>query len=200
MPSMAKSKFDANSVGSKVLRHCVSATSPVCSDPNLVRQICLGASVAHAVGCWEGYIEAVLREFVAKVRVQSNRKIWTLISQFEAIVDRMAGGLNTPSWDNVRSLLVDIAGLDPYSAWVWPTLFSNPTDTKLFFEGILKVRHSFAHGFPIPHDVSGLTTPGSLDETYVDNAISCIEFFVSTTDQLLEHELKHRHSCMPGWN
>lgn len=199
MPSLARSKFDAANVGSKILRAYVSMASPVSTNVQLVEQVCLKAAVAHAVGCWEGYVEAVLREFVAKVRVQSHRKTWTLISQFEAIVDRLASDLNTPNWDNTRSLLVDVTGLDPYAAWVWVKLFQNPSDTKNFFDGIMTVRHSFAHGFAIPSTVPGVQNPGILDALYVDNAISCIEFFVEKTDDLLEHELKHRHSCQSGW-
>ena len=198
MPSIAKVKFDQSVVGAQVLSSfCGTASGSV--DQNFVDQVCLRAAVANVVGCWEGYVEGVLREFVAKVRVQSHRRTWTLIAQYESLVDRLAADLNTPSWDRARDLLVTVTGMDPYSAWIWGPKFANQNDTKEFFDGVMKVRHAFAHGFAVPHSVPHLTAPGQLCSAYFEDARACTQFFVEKTDELLEHELKHRHSCVSGW-
>lgn len=200
MPSIAFSKFQTSIIGATILKEARGAANAASTDTSLVEQTCLRASTAHAVGCWEGYVEAALREFVAKTRVNAHRKSWTLIAQFEAIVDKMAADLNTPNWDRARELLMTVTGIDPQPSWIWKPKFSNTTDTKNFFEGIMGVRHAFAHGFSVPHATPGLASPGILDPNYIDDATACITFFAKATDDLLEHELKHRHGTPNGWN
>jgi hypothetical protein len=190
---MAFAKFGSTSVGANILRSYAGTPSAASTDQVIIDDTCRKAAIALGVGCWEGYIEGVLR-------VQTHRRNWTLIAQFEVMVDKKAAILNTPNWDQTRDLLIEITGTDPYSAWVWQPKFANPSDTKAYFDGIMTVRHAFAHGFPIPHGIIGLATPGTLDDNYVNEALSCLEFFVRTTDSLLEHELRHRHSCQAGWN
>ncbi len=200
MSSAALVKFNGSLIGAHVLLSFNDSPSSACADQQVTNQSLLSAAVAQAVGCWEGYLEWVLREFVSKTRVHTHRNAWTLVVQFEALVDKMASSLNTPNWDKSRTLILEITGMDPYSSWVWSPTCANPTDTKNFFDGILNVRHSFAHGFPVPADVPGVTTPGYLDSPYVTSAIECLCFFASKTDELLEHELTHRHGCRSGWN
>lgn len=200
MGSAALTKFQDAIVGARVLTSFCGIASTASSNQAFTDQCLLKASIAQAVGCWEGYIEAVLPEFVSKTRVQTHRKAWTLIVQFESLVDKLTNDLNTPNWDKSRELILNITGMDPYASWIWSPRFTNQTDTKAFFNGILDVRHSFAHGFAVPTNVPALATPGQLDSSYVADAISCLEFFATTVDNLLEYELTHRHSCVVGWN
>jgi len=199
MPSAALNKFHTSLTSAKVLMAFHSVATPASGDLKFVEQTCLKAAIAAAVGCWEGYLEAALREFVSKTRVLAQRRAWSLIAQFEFIVDKLAADLNTPNWDKTRDLLLTVTGMDPYASWVWSPKYANPTDTKTYFDGILKVRHAFAHGFNIPGDVPGLLVPGVLDTTYSQDALDCIMFFATKTDELLEHELMHRHDCKTGW-
>jgi hypothetical protein len=200
MPSNSLAKFHIASAGGEILRlHC-GTPSIACADQVFVDQTCLRAAISQSVGCWEGYIEGALREFVSKTRVQAHRKAWGLITQFETIVDKMAAELNTPTWDKTRDLLIILTGMDPYASWVYLPKFSNQMDTKSFFDGVMSVRHAFAHGFSTPTKVPGIINPGILDIVYVKDALDCIKFFAEKTDQLLEHELTHRHGCLSGWN
>jgi hypothetical protein len=200
MSSKAFECFQKNIVGALVLTSQVGNSSCACTDQSFVDQTYLKSAVAFAVGCWEGYVESAIREFVSKVRVQAHRQTWTLISQFEIIVDKKASMLNTPNWEKVREFLIEITGMDVYAGWIWSPKFKNQIETKEFVDGIISVRHAYAHGFDIPADVPGLSAPGTLDAPYVDDVISCIKFLASKTDELLEHELMHRHSCRSGWN
>lgn len=200
MGSMALTKFQDEIVGARVIASFCGSASIASSDQTFTDQCLLKAAIAQAVGCWEGYIEAVLPEFVSKTRVQAHRRAWTLIVQFESLVNKLTGDLNTPNWDKSRDLILNITGMDPYASWIWTPRFANQTDTKAFFNGILDVRHSFAHGFAVPTNILGLATPGQLDSPYVIDATTCLEFFATTVDGLLEHELTHRHACTNGWN
>lgn len=200
MGSAALTKFHDSMVGSRVLASFCGTVSTASNKQTLTDQCLLQAAIAQGVGCWEGYVEAVLPEFVSKTRVQAHRKAWTLIVQFESLVDKLASDLNTPNWDKSRELISIVTGMDPYASWIWAPRFTNQTDTKAFFNGILDVRHSFAHGFAVPTDIPGLVIPGQLDSAYVADATICLEFFAATVDKLLEHELTHRHACVGGWN
>lgn len=200
MPSNALVKFQTAAIGADILKANAGVPSSACPDQSFVDQTCLKAAIALAVGCWEGYVEGSLREFVSKTRVQAHRKAWGLIAQFETIVDKMAADLNTPNWEKTRELLITLTGMDPYASWVWSPKFANQNDTKVFFDGVMSVRHAFAHGFSTPINVSGLAVPGVLDLAYVNDALDCVKFFAATTDRLLEHELTHRHGCQSGWN
>ena len=153
--------------------------APQVLDQAFTDECLLRAAIAHAVGCWEGYIEGALPEFVSKTRVQAHRRAWTLIVQFESLVDKLTRDLNTPNWEKSRELILNVTGMDPYSSWIWAPRFANQTDTKAFFDGILQVRHSFAHGFPVPSGVPGLAVPGKLDVAYVNDAVTCLDFFAN---------------------
>lgn len=199
MDSSALTKFRASLIGAKVLHVLVGTASAPSPNQDFTDQTLLRAAVAQAVGCWEGYLEEVMKEFVSKTRVQAHRRAWTLIVQFESLVEKLTSELNTPSWEKSRELILNITGMDPYSSWIWRPRFATQNDTQSFFKGIMDVRHSFAHGFATPTNVAGLATPGKLDVQYVKDVFNCLEFFVATTDALLEHELTHRHGCTTGW-
>lgn len=200
MSSTAFNKLQASLVGARVLASFYGTASAVSTNQVFTDQCLLRSAIAQAVGCWEGYVEAVLPEFVSKTRVQAHRKAWTLIVQFESLVNKLTNELNTPNWDKCRDLIVNVTGMDPYASWIWTPRFSNQTDTKAFFNGILDVRHSFAHGFAVPMGVPGPLTLGQLDPAYVIDSITCLEHFATITDALLEYELTHRHGCTAGWN
>lgn len=200
MASGSYVKFETMVAEAEVLAAFAGVANPHLNDQSVVAQVCYKSAVAAAVGCWEGYVEAVLREFVSKIRVQSNRKTWSLIAQFEALVDKLASELNTPNWEKSRELILTITGMDPFASWIWLPKFQNQNDTKNFFDGVMRVRHAFAHGFRIPHDVLGVAVAGQLDNGFVVDTISCIRFFASKTDDLLAYELAHRHACNSGWS
>ena len=200
MPASASiSRFLSALDEAQILQSFAGKPSSITNDQARIDQTCLKATIANGVGCWEGYVEGVLQEFVAKTRVHAQSKAWTLIVQFEIMVKKQTDGLNTPNWDKARELISHITGVDPYVSWIWTPKFSNQQMTKEFFDGVMNVRHAFAHGFPLPTGVPGLLTPGALDPVYVKDALNCLEFFAKTTDSLLEHELTHRHNCRTGW-
>ncbi|WP_156810505.1 HEPN domain-containing protein [Burkholderia seminalis] len=199
MDSAALTKFRSAVVGARVLASYVGQASAAGPDQHFADQTLMKAAVAQAVGCWEGYIEDVLKEFVSKVRVQAQRRAWTLVVQFESLVQKLTSELNTPNWEKSRELILNVTGMDPYVSWIWAPRFANQNDTQQFLKGIMDVRHSFAHGYATSTTVPGLTAPGVLDLPYVGDVIDCLTFFAATTDGLLEHELTHRHSCVTGW-
>lgn len=196
--SNAHQRFLQSLEGPDILRSF--ASTPVAGRAQaLVDQTCLVSAVASAVGSWEGYLEGVLKEFVAKTRVFAHSRAWPLIAQFEVMVEKATSDLNTPNWEKAREILIRVSGVDPYASWIWTPKFSTQPDTKEFFDGLMSVRHSFAHGFPVPINISALGGAGQLTPAYVAEVLDCLKFFAVTTDGLLEHELKHKHGSPTGW-
>ncbi|QQB51773.1 HEPN domain-containing protein [Delftia acidovorans] len=200
MSSAALTKFKESVIGARVMHSFVGTTSTASTTQEFTDQVLLKGGVALTVGCWEGYLEEVIKEFVSKTRVQAHRKAWTLIVQFESLVQKITAELNTPSWEKARELIYNITGMDPYASWIWTPKFNTQNDTQAFMKGIMDVRHSFAHGFATPNNIPGLNSPGILDSAYLHDAILLLTFLAETTDELLRHELTHRHGCATGWN
>lgn len=196
--SLAYQRFLKSLAGAQILR---SSVGHVCAGhaQDICDQVYMMASIASAVGAWEGYLEAVLVEFVAKTRVHAHSRAWPLIAQFEVMVNKATSDLNTPNWDKAREILIRISGVDPYASWLWAPKFTSQTDTKEFFDGLMSVRHAFAHGFSVPSNIRALGNMPTLAVQYVEDVLDCLTFFASTTDRLLEHELKHKHDCKSGW-
>ncbi len=199
MGSASLTKYHGSILGSRVLGSFSGSACAASPNQQFTDQALLKAAIALAVGCWEGYLEEVLKEFVSKTRTQTHRRAWTLVVQFEALVQKITADLNTPSWEKSRELILNITGMDPYASWIWAPKFTNQTDTQAFMKGILDVRHSFAHGYSTPNGVPGLAVAGILDMAFLSDAIACLTFLAETTDNLLEHELTHRHNCTTGW-
>lgn len=196
--SLASQSFNKAMASAKILASFVGQPSAGHGQQDCDQALHM-ASVACAVGAWEGYLEGALVEFVAKTRVHAHSKAWPLIVQFEVMVRKVVTDLNTPSWEKAREVLSRVTGVDPYASWVWVPKFASQTDTKEFFDGLMSVRHAFAHGFPVPSDIRALSNSPILTPAYVADVFDCLSFFVATTDGLLEHELKHKHDCKAGW-
>lgn len=196
--SQANQWFHKSLAGCRILAALVGTSCPG-HPQDLCDQTCMKAAIASAVGAWEGYVEAVLVEFVAKTRVHAHSRAWPLIAQFEVMVQKATSDLNTPNWDKSREILIRVSGVDPYASWLWKAKFSSQNDTKEFFDGLMSVRHAFAHGFPVPPNIRALGNNPDLTPAYVNDVMDCLIFFADTTDGLLEHELKHKHGCRSGW-
>ncbi len=115
MDSASLTKYRGAVVGAQVLGSFAGTACAISPSQQFTDQSLLKGAVALVVGCWEGYLEEVLKEFVSKTRVQAQRRAWTLIVQFETIVQKMTADLNTPNWEKSRELILNITGMDPYS-------------------------------------------------------------------------------------
>ncbi|WP_411837922.1 HEPN domain-containing protein [Paracoccus sp. ME4] len=147
----------------------------------------LHASLAAYVAAWDSYVNAVVREFLKET---SN----TLDSDFSArsgllldFVEAALNRFNTPNSDNTRRLLIQCTGYDPIGDWVWHERGLSGLDTRNFLDQILKVRHSFAHGFALPSFDWTKTPKGKLrlNKSSLEVVEKFFIFLVDVIDQRL---------------
>lgn len=157
----------------------------------------LHAALAIYVAGWDSYLNQVTAEFVQKIANPTDAGYISLHSLISPIVEQKLKKFNTPNWENSRELLITCTGYDPISDWAWRKAHLNRQQSQDFLNGILKVRHSFAHGFAIPTFAWTQTPTGRIQLN--DQALQRIERFfshlVSATDNGL---VVHGRRSFPG--
>jgi hypothetical protein len=118
------------------------------STPN--RQILYHASLALNVAAWDAYLNDIISEFFFLVSNPIQQPFGAMTTLTRQFADRAVKKFNTPNFDNSRELLMSCTGYDPYADWTWPQKSLSVLQVKELLNQILKVRHSFAHGFAMP--------------------------------------------------
>lgn len=159
------------------------------------------AALASAVSAWESYLERVDNEFLlatARPAVQGYAAIHALLRDIAA---SKTAKFNTPNAENSREMLVLLTGYDPIGDWVWPRARLGAVQTRSRLNEILKVRHSFAHGFPLPAYPWTTTPTGavSLSARSVRQSASFLRNLVVRTDRGLHRHLRHIHGVRVSW-
>ena len=161
----------------------------------------LHASLAAYVAGWDAYLNGVVREFVHRTRHSLNIDYATLHSQLTEFVEASLKRFNTPNWENSRDLLIGCTGYDPINDWNWPRALMSSTDTREYLNQILRVRHSFAHGFGIPA-YSWTTTPLGKHRLSDTSLVRIERFFshlVAVTDKGLSRHGKSHYPNRSVW-
>lgn len=111
----------------------------------------LHASLAGLVSAWEAYIEAITLEAIDCLVDPSDLKRSAIVQVLRKEAQRATESFNTPNFDNARTLLLRYTGFDAYTSMQSPRLGLGVPQTQTRLNEILRVRHSFAHGLPIPN-------------------------------------------------
>ena len=107
------------------------------------------ASLAVYVSAWDAYINNIVNEFFDQTSNPLDQKYNSLHVLAKNHAHGKLSKFNTPNWDNSRNLLLQCTGFDPMSNWIWKRRGKNRQESIEFLNQILKIRHSFAHGFPM---------------------------------------------------
>jgi hypothetical protein len=129
------------------------------------------AGVVLAVAAWQAYIEKISSEaleFIGEVlNVRPNGRptpawVKSSFSFRKPAIRKTIGDLNTPNAQNVQRVLNWSFGFDPWPFWQWNQGLRN-WSTQDFVKRTdewLRIRHTIAHGTPLPDNLLWLKNSG----------------------------------------
>ncbi|HBE21401.1 MAG TPA: hypothetical protein DEG17_23540 [Cyanobacteria bacterium UBA11149] len=200
MPSPAALAYNIAAKKARILRETATDTRlrPISHSQT---QVYYHSALATLVAAWEAYIEELVRNFFDVTANPLDPKFDAVHSIARNAAMESIKRFNTPNFDNTRNLLVQYTGYDPIGDWIWSVRSMNAVATRQMLNEILQVRHSFAHGFPIPPYSWTQTATGKVRLTA--KAIKDIEAFfrylVYVTDRGMKQHIQTSYSIVVLW-
>lgn len=114
------------------------------------KQVYYHAALAGYVAAWDAYINNLVRAFYIEIENPHNAEFQAIYSISRQATERALERFNTPNAENTRALLQQYTGYDPIGDWVWNRRRMVGVQVRERLNEILRVRHSFAHGFSVP--------------------------------------------------
>lgn len=184
MPSVAISGFRKSVVSADSLR-ATASDSRLRPIKTSTKNDFLHAALAAYVAAWDSYLNTVVKEFIDKTSSPLDVEYSGIHARYADFANRSLEKFNTPNSNNSRVLLIQCTGYDPIGDWIWQRANMNGLQVRDFLDQILKVRHSFAHGFPIPSYDWTVTPTGKrqLSASSIDKVRSFLTHLVSVTDK-----------------
>lgn len=161
----------------------------------------LHASLASLVSAWEGYIEAVTIEAIDAVAAGGSGDVLPLATLIRLEANRFIEKFNTPNAENCRELLLRFTGFDAFPVMQSARLNLPSHLARVRLNEVLRVRHAFAHGFPIPA-FSWTTRYGiqnRLTKRAVRDSAALIEDFVTNIDRALVGHIQGAYPTRIVW-
>ena len=113
-------------------------------------QVYYHAALAAYVAAWEAYASNLVRDFYSVISGTLNPGSRAIYAIAQQSAERALERFNTPNWENTRNLLVQCTGYDAINDWKWSRRGMGSPLIRERLNEILRVRHSFAHGFGMP--------------------------------------------------
>ena len=161
----------------------------------------LHAALAANVAAWDVYVKAIIREFFGVVANPAVPAYFAMHKLGEDNAIAAMKKMHNPNWQNARDALVALTGYDPISDWVWPARHMNAQAVRSRSDEIVKVRHGFAHGSPIPAFSWTILSAGKVALT--SKSVKDVEAFfrnlVSKTDRGPRRFLATTYSVRVRW-
>ena len=197
MPSPAAIKYELARQRASVLRNAANSHS-LSRDQT---QVYYHASLAAIVAAWDAYINNLIRDFFSEVADPLVPKFHAMHTVARMISDNLLVKFNTPNWENTRDLLIHCTGYDPINDWSWMRRGMSGPQVREKLNQILKVRHSFAHGFALPAYSWTQTAGGRIRLT--NKAIYDSELFfnnlVKQTDKGMKLHMTSIYAAASTW-
>lgn len=110
----------------------------------------LHAALASLVSAWESYVEAIVLEYLDAVGAGAAADALAVQGLLKSEATRAIEKFNTATAENCRDLILRFCGYDCFPVLASTRLALNGHLSRLRLNEILRVRHSFAHGYAIP--------------------------------------------------
>lgn len=149
MPSPAAVNFQ-NAVTRVLILYNSAGDSRLRPQAQSEREAFCHACLAGQVASWNAYVSNLVEVFFTVTANPLDVKFHAMHSLLKSRSEDAVKRFNTPNAENSRSLLASYTGYDPINDWVWPRSGLGGIQTRDRLNQILQVRHSFAHGYPIP--------------------------------------------------
>jgi hypothetical protein len=171
------------------------------------------AGVVLTVAAWQAYVEKILNEALDKVSddldnppggIASPNWAKHTFKMRRAAIRNNISKFNTPNSENVRTLLRDGVDFDPWPFWEYrtgPRQWSSAEVRTRTNKWVL-VRHSVAHGFPLPGDVDWLQDDNGSPRLTLGLLKECRKHFVhlvNQTDSAFSAHLSAQHGIVAPW-
>jgi hypothetical protein len=155
---------------------------PAPAAPAAVAPAAAAAPIVQPVPAWAKHAFALRRAEIA-----------TLVKKF-----------NTPEATKVRDLLNDTLEFNPFPHWQWHVGANvwTPDQTKTRLDQWVLIRHSVAHGFPLPANLPWILGPNQRPRLTLALLRECKLFFeqvVSQTDVAFGAHLHSHHGIPLPW-
>jgi hypothetical protein len=200
VPSPAKIKYQLAASKAQVLRDTATdkRLQPI---SKLQIQVYYHSALASYVAAWEAYAENLTREFFNATANPLDPNFHAIHTIAKDAAFRTLEKFNTPNTDNTRNLIAQFTGYDPINDWIWLARSMNAVATRQRLNEILQVRHSFAHGFPIPAMSWNQTSTGQVRLTaqISDDVQAFFNFLVSVTDRGMKQHIQTNYGVILAW-
>lgn len=200
MPSPAARKFEASYDRAISVLEIASDTRLRPMSRN-VSEALSHSALAAGVSAWQLYVEQIVRDFINSIYDSSNSKYLNIHSILVNLSDKAIAKLNTPNSENSRNILIEHTGFDPWSVWGWPRAGMSSYAVRVRLDEILKVRHSFAHGFPMPGYGWNTTAIGRirLSSKMSRHSLHLLKNIVTKTDRGMMTYIKSSYNVDVNW-
>lgn len=200
MPSHSANKFKSRIDELMHLRN-ISTDHRIMPISQAQKQVVLHSYLAGVVATWDMYIKSLVKEFLQNLSNPLNVHYNSIYVLLNLHIEKSIGKFNTPNFENTRNLLIDCTGYDPFAHWIWTRRGFNQLQTKERMNEILKIRHSFAHGFSMQtyNWNSSPTGKTRLTLTIVNDVCALFKYLVLVTDQGIATTLKVNHGITVSW-
>lgn len=200
MPSNAAIRFFSTMEDLGYLR-ALSIDRRLLPKSRLQKQILLHSYLTGVVAAWDAYIKAVIIEYMALIADPNDLRYSQLHGQISRMIESTLRKSNTPNFENSRNIFINLISYDPIGDCVWTDRGLSAVATRDRLNEILQVRHSFAHGFPIPSFGWNRTQSGQvrLSKSVIDDCLAFFRFIVSKYDRGISNCLRLNHGIISGW-
>lgn len=164
-------------------------------------QVYYHAALAAYVAAWEAYISSLVRGFYDAISGTLNPESLAIYAIAQQSAERGLERFNTPNWENTRNLLAQYTGYDPINDWKWSRRGMGSPQVRERLNEILRVRHSFAHGFEIPN-YDWTRSPGGtvrLTSKSIRETEAFFKNLVTVTDKGMKEHIHLNYGIIGIW-